>query len=446
MSVVPSTLSRAAAGVGFRPYASEAPSLDAYDYIHEEWVAEGVVQGETYRTTLVVHRPRDAARFSGTIVVESLHVHGIAPIWLYTGEYIVRSGHAWVCATVQKTTLDMHVKGSNPERYADMHIAGPDSADFDPTLQLGSAERMESFWSELERRNSAASPILAQVGEALRSPDGPFEGMVVRNVLAAGHSQTGSVLSYYMRDVHHVVRREDGSAIYDGLFPTGFPFDAYRNAGVPVIHVMSEGDVARPDFAFRGRYAGRSYRRDDSDESGDQYRLYELAGVAHMGTRVAPYNDAALWTATFPDEPDMELGPRMNSLPHFELFGMALDHLVRWVDAGVVPPRAPRLELAADGYFVADDYGNTRGGVRCAQMDVPHSRYCANPLGADGRPTYITVGVEVPFTAEQLRSIYGDRAAYLARFSARLDELVADGWFLAADASAAIAEASAIEF
>ncbi len=43
-------------------------------------------------------------------------------------------------------------------------------------------------------------------------------------------------------------------------------------------------------------------------------------------------------------------------------------------------PRAARLEVAADGYFAVDDHGNTVGGVRFAQLDVPHSAYQANPL------------------------------------------------------------------
>lgn len=108
-----------------------------------------------------------------------------------------------------------------------------------------------------------------------------------------------------------------------------------------------------------------------------------------MGTRYPPYNAASLWKTTHPDY-DLTIGPRMNSLPHFELFSMGLHHLVGWVATGTVPPRAERLEIGPDGYLAKDEHGNTRGGVRSAQLDVPHSTYRPNPVNADGTPSYIT--------------------------------------------------------
>ncbi|MEV0642391.1 alpha/beta hydrolase domain-containing protein [Streptomyces sp. NPDC050619] len=446
-AVTPAVLRRSPAdgSATFAPYGSHVPPLDAYDYVEEEWIAAGEADGHPYATTLCVRRPRDAARFSGTVIAEPLHVHGIAPVWLYTAPYIMRSGHAWVEITAQKTTLDMHVKPSNPERYEDLRIAGPDTADFDPNLNLGNPELMRVFWSELERRNGATSTILAQVGAALRSSQGPFAQADTVHVILAGHSQTGSVTSYYIRDVHDVQRLADGSPVYDGFFPSGFPFEAFHDVGVPVVQVMSDGDVSLPDYSFRPGYEGRQYRRDDSDKPGDQYRLYELAAVAHMGTRPAPYNDVSLWKATFAAEPDVPLGPRMSSLPHFELFGMGLHHLVEWVAHGTVPPRAERIEVGPDGYFATDEHGNTLGGVRCVQLDVPHSTYRANPTTPDGTPSYLTVGSEEPFDAAKLRQLYRDSSDYAERFNRRLDELVAEGWYLADDADELRREAQQVE-
>src|SRR5215212_2666529 len=131
----------------FAPYASETPPLEEHDYVEEEWVATGTEDGRPYATTVLVRRPRDAARFSGTVVVAPLHAHGIEPIWIYTAPYLLRSGHAWVEVTAQKTTLDQHVKPSNPERYADLGIDGPDRADFDLTLHLDDPEANTTFWS-----------------------------------------------------------------------------------------------------------------------------------------------------------------------------------------------------------------------------------------------------------------------------------------------------------
>jgi hypothetical protein len=433
----------------FSPFGTDVPPLSDFDYVAEEWIATGVEDGNPYSTTVLVRRPRDAARFSGTVIAEPLHVHGIAPVYIYTGAYLLRSGHVWVEITAQKTTLDMHVKGSDPQRYGDLHIEGPDTAEFDPDPRLGSAATAAAFWNALIRHNRATSAILAQVGAALRGPDGPLGDLDLRSVILAGHSQTGSVLSYYIQEVHDKERLADGSSIFDGYFPTGFPYEPFHGVDVPIVQVMSEGDVALPDYSFRPGYGGRKYRRDDSDDPVDRYRLYELAGVPHMGTRAVAYRDLSFWQAIKAGEADNEeitLGPRMNSLPHFELFSVCLDHLVRWVADGTVPPRADRLEVGPDGYFATDEHGNTRGGVRPVQLDVPYATYHANPVKADGKPSYITVGTDEPFLPEKLKALYGDKATYLERFNRRLDELVAAGWLLGDDAADMRREAEAVEF
>lgn len=430
----------------FSPYGTDLPRLEDYDYVQEEWIATGMEDEHPYATTLCVRRPRDSARFSGTVIAEPLHVHGIAPIWMYCGPYLLRSGHAWVEITAQKTTLDMHVMSSNPERYASLGIAGPDSSDFDPNPRLGDPKKAEHFWSELDRRNRATSAILAQVGAALRTSWDPVEGWDLAHLLLTGHSQTGNVTTSYIHDAHHALRLAGKAPIFDGFFPSGFPLEAFHEVGVPVVQVMSDGDVARPDYSFRPGYEGRQYRRDDSDRPGDQYRLYELAGVPHMGTRYAPYNDVSLWNSTFAEEAGVTFGPRMNSLPHFELFRAALRHLVEWVAKGVTPPRATRIEVSPTGFFAKDEHGNSREGVRCAQLDVPHATYQPNPLQADGTPSYLTVGTDEPFDAETMRALYGSPPVYVEKFNRRLDELIDAGWILAEDVHDSRSEAEAVSF
>ena len=125
----------------------------------------------------------------------------------------------------------------------------------------------------------------------------------------------------------------------------------------------------------------------------------------------------------------------MNSLPHHALFNMALDHLVQWVSSGVTPPRADRIELTPDGrYFAKDENGNSIGGVRCVQMDVPHSTYRSTPVNADGTPRRNNHGTEVPFDEAKMTELYGDQATYIERFNSRLDELISQGWLLPEDA------------
>ena len=125
---------------------------------------------------------------------------------------------------------------------------------------------------------------------------------------------------------------------------------------------------------------------------------------------------------------------------------MCLHHLVAWVADGTVPPRAHRLEVGPDGYFAKDEYGNTKGGVRCVQMDIPHSTYRANPVKGNGRPSFLTVGADEPFDLKQLRLAYADSARYRQQFDRRLDELIAEGWLLSDDADEMRREAARLQF
>ena len=219
-------------------------------------------------------------------------------------------------------------------------------------------------------------------------------------------------------------------------FPAGAPGEPFAACDAPIVQVLSEGDIADPHRPGPLGPIGldRRYRRDDSDGRSDRYRLYELAGVAHMGTRYPPYNDPKVWQMT-QTAGLVPLGARMNGTPHNELFGMAMHHLVQWVATGVTPPRADRIEVAPDGFFAKDEHGNSLGGVRNVLLDVPIARYYANPHNDDGTPAFGVVGTEEPFSREKLRALYKDHLDYVDRFNRRLDELVDAGWFLDDDAT-----------
>ncbi len=452
MTVDPATLTRPPAvdpPGWFVPSGGFRGSIDHFDYVEEAWFATGEVEGPPYTTSIFVRRPRDKSRFSGTVVVEPLHAASAAPIFLYTALYIMRSGHAWACVCSQKAPLDTFVKPSNNDRYVSLDIwsdeVAQEGSGFGPGLPR-EPSAMQARMEHMRRVNVLSTPILAQIGAGLAKGEGPFPG--VRDVILAGHSQTGGVVIDYILNGHDAYRLADGSPVYHGLFPTGSTGLSPAGSAsvtlgpcdVPIVQVLSDGDISDPNRPGR---EGRAYRRDDSDDQGDRYRLYELAGVAHMGTRYPPYNDNAMWQ----DDPlgtagSVPKGAAMNSLPHDELFSMSLHHLTQWVATGVTPPRADRIEVGADGLFAKDDCGNSRGGVRCVQMDVPRLRYYSNPgEQEDGTPSFGVVGIEEPLPAETLARLYRDHADYVDRFNRRLDELVEEGWFLAEDAEEMRAEA-----
>jgi hypothetical protein len=278
----------------------------------------------------------------------------------------MRAGHGFAAIGSQKSALDTHVKPFDAERYASLQIW----SDAPPPKNAAMAApprdpaAMQARMEAMRKLNVLSIPILAQVGAALSDGPGPFDGYDVRHVILAGHSQTGGVVTDYILNGHHAYRRDDGSPVYDGYFPSGAPGVTFGGYDVPIVQVVSDGDISDPNRAGR---ENRTYRRDDGDESRDRYRLYELAGVPHMGTRRAPYNDSTMWRsgAASMTAGQVPEGAAMNSLPHNELFSAAMDHLIRWVVDGVTPPRADRIEVGADGLFAKRD------AYRGREADVP---------------------------------------------------------------------------
>ena len=153
-----------------------------------------------------------------------------------------------------------------------------------------------------------------------------------------------------------------------------------------------------------------------------------------MGTRYPPHDNRGA-VAAGADRGRVPLDAVMNSLPHYELFSMALDHLVRWVADGVVPPRAERIEVGPDGWFAADEHGNSLGGVRCPEMDVPRDPVLPQPQErrrhAGVRRGRHRGGLRPRDAGQALPRPRRLRRAVLER---RLDELIAQGWLLPEDA------------
>lgn len=423
----------------FQPLTAYQARLGDFDYVEEEWFATGRDDnGEAYTTTVLVRRPRDPGRFSGTVIAEPLHFFPITPIFHYTSEYVVRAGHAWAYIGSEKASVDQ-VKASDPERYATVGLPAEtrsaEAAGLDFTVVPSSREDGGDFWWEqLERQCQASRAILAEVGAGLRQPSGPFAGFAVDHVILAGHSGTGRITTAFIRERHGSHRLPDGSPVFDGFFPSGWPTTPFEGCGVPIVQTICEGDICAENiFPYRLGYAGLAYRRPDGDEPGDRFRLYELAGVAHTSTQHPPIDDLKFLEQLLPVGTIPEAG-EASGMPFNQLYQMALHHLVRWVADGVAPPKAERLRDAPDGFFAKDAHGNTLGGVRTAHLDVPRATYWANVPDPEGKPYFGPYGFERPLDDATLARLYGGRKAYLDRFNQRLDELVGQGWFLAEDA------------
>ena len=51
----------------------EAPKVEDFPYVTEEYYVEGIAKDAPYRTRIIVRRPTDPSTFSGVVVAEALH-------------------------------------------------------------------------------------------------------------------------------------------------------------------------------------------------------------------------------------------------------------------------------------------------------------------------------------------------------------------------------------
>jgi len=400
-------------GAMFDSAPSQAGGLDAthFRYRTTEYFVSGTADGKPYTSRVVVRQPADDDRFSGLVLAESMHVSGAAHAFEYTSGYVMDSGHA---AVEILTTSPQQFVAFNAPRYERLKI-----------------------------EDGQQNEIIAQVGALMRSDKGPLDRLPVRKMVMSGTSMSSGTLINYL-PAHMVFRTPDMQRIFDGFLPTSTGA-TIREIDVPLIEMptMHEVETNVP-------------RRQDSDEPGKQFRLYEVAGIGHVDSR---------------DNVRLLPNPCTKPLSTFltqAYFAVGLHHLFRWVDEGIAPPRAPRILLdrdtGNDGSAMAlDAHGNPLGGIRNPYVDVPTAKYApvntavdpviANPSeyvkvnGLQGAQIMCRLSAyQEPFSAAKLRELHGSKREYLHEFEARLDELERQGWSLPVYREAILADVSRTEF
>jgi hypothetical protein len=302
--------------------------------------------------------------------------------------------------------------------------------------------------------------IFTQVGAWLRSREpsnplsyrvGPNSKHPVQYLYGWGYSQTGMFLYNYINAIHPLVLKSDGRPPYDGYLigvaasgpsglnqcsaqiPPGDPRQQVRNAGVPVVRVMSQSDYL----------SGIAARRPDSDVAPDLFRNYEIAGSAHatpdeLNFAASP-EDIVRAGRTVPAMQCTE-GPR-SRFPNSIAFNAILQNLELWVSKHIPPPRAEPIKVDS-GKPVLDKFGNVIGGVRSPYVDVPTSTWLGS---STGESFCFIAGHEVPFDRAQLKKLYPNHKAYVNAVAKNLSSLVSERFVTRADANKLLEEAKRSE-
>jgi hypothetical protein len=418
-----------------------------------------------YTTRMLVKRPQDPRRFSGTVVIEPLNPSGgfdIAAVWDRSWPYFVRNGDVFVGWTSRFGTIAA-LKHFNPARYASL-TWGVNSA-ADDGITFG---------------------IAAQVGALFKAngPGSPTRDLKVRRVFEAGFSQDGG-FTFTQADVFNTVERMPGGGpVYDGYvpggttgpsnidfgltpagaLPAGDPRHQMQPRDVPVIQINTETEEA-----LAGRVGGPNgfaYRRPDSDAPGDRYRLWEVPGGSHVsndldssaitlqrslaeleGIPVSALAPVGCTHQQFVNGPSVGVPGVVdpNTYPFSDVANAAFADLTRWVDDGVPPPHAPRIEVSGTGAIVRDSFGNALGGLRTPFVDVPTASY--TPTDTVAHTTAfsgfcILYGYNTPFSQTTLESLYQNHGQYVALVAQESNRLVGEGFWLKPDAQEVIKQAA----
>jgi len=372
--------------------------LAQFGYVTKEYFVSGTANGQPYKTRIVIRKPADNAKFSGLVLAESMHPSGNPWMFHFTHRYSMTEGHIGLEIL---TTSPQGFAEVNPDRYKDLAIAA-----------------------------GQTNEILAQVGALMKSTraDNPLAGLRVRKMILAGSSASAAVVVNYL-PASMVQRLADMKPIYDGFMPTSNGANL-RKVDVPMIQVPTMREV----------FQGFGPTRVDGDAPGDQFRIYEFAGMAHIDSR-----DAA---AYYPDPCKLPI----SRYPLAAYMSVALNHMWQWIDKGTVPPHADRFyvdyNMDKDGSLLAlDEAGNVKGGIHTTYVDVPAAKFGVPNSGAEPpiknpHPFIAARGeaaqnqlcglanYQIDFTADQLRKLYKDKKTYQAKVLQRYDELTKEGWAL----------------
>ena len=440
-------------------------NLKAVGYVEEEFLFSGVANvydwpapgpavvrtaGAPYTTRILIRRPADRARFSGTVVVEMLNPSNLFDLnigWAISNAQLVRHGDAWVGITAKPVAV-ASLKAFNPTRYGALSWANP--------LQANDPENCDTVARDSDRatENGLVWDIHRQVGQWLRGrvANNPFTygtttgAHPVARLYAWGYSQTGGYLYTYVNAIHPLDVKQFGKPLFDAYLiavasgpspinqcaapiPPGDPRRVITDAGVPVVRVMSQSDYLPSVGA----------RLPDSDVAPQLTRNYEIAGSGHATpdelTYAAAPDDIVRAGRAVPPMACNE-GPR-SRFPSRIAYNAILQNLDLWVRKGTAPPKTEQIKVV-DGKPVLDRFGNVTGGVRSPFLDVPTSTWNGN---STGESFCRIAGHEKPFDAARIAELYPKPGDYAKAVAANVTALVAARFITAADGQSLIAEA-----
>jgi hypothetical protein len=419
-------------------------------YVEEEFIVSGTanvydwapdgsltvkIPNAPYSTRILIRRPADPARFSGHTIVELLNParrFDWAMMSGYSRDSFIEHGDAWVGITMPGSVNALHK--FNPVRYPALAFANPDPSE---TCAGG---RGNAAPATSPQEEGLRWDMISQVGAALKSG----ANLNARYIYLT--SQGADVQTYAAAIETHATL-DNGKPIYDGFLvktpgaigrirrcapaiAKSDPRETMHNVGAPVIEVVAQGEISD------------AYRRPDSDQANDRFRIYEVAGAAHidqwayremptmqdqLAASGAPGQGTTSWPFNVRCDPEIPL--QEHPLLKY-IFDGAFVNIEQWASKGVAPPKADHITIK-DGVVT--------GGVRNPDVDVPAASYTTT---SPGPGTCRELGSTTPYGWSLLESLYGNHKNYQTKVDQEVDRMVKDRWITESDGQKIKAEAA----
>lgn len=387
------------------PFFATDKAVNLQGYIEEEYFFEGTANrydtptgatatiidsGNPYKSRMVVRRPLSDSRFNGVVIVEWYNVTAGADgeaDWFLSHKHQMEAGYAFVGVSAQRVGVDF-LRSWSPVRYGTLDVTRGGTI-----------------------TNDALSyDIYSQAGKAVASPVGvdPLHGLrAQRTVIADGESQSAGRLLIY---VNSIMPRGDN------VFPA-------------VILHSSNGlirsDNAVKVFRVQSEYDSTGTTQNIIQPDTNNVRVWEVAATAHydydmqesrqtLQIRDVGTTGAGLGICT--------MSTMFTRTPMKYVFNRVLDLTTRWVQQGMLPPIAPRMQVASYTpspfgrplTLARDEHGIAQGGIRLPDAAVPTAlNHAENSVLVDTGLSCGLYGHWIPFSMPKLNQLYPTHLAYV---------------------------------
>ena len=405
-------------GMG-KPFAFAVVDLGANGYSEKEYFFEGdatayALQGQMamngkwalaettkqhFKSRMLVRRPIDGAKFNGTVLVEWFNVTGGAdadPGFIYNSTELIREGYAWVGVSAQ-------AQGVVGGGFA-FPIAG-----LVPLLQYDP----ERYGSLSHPGDAYSFDIYTRAAQIVRGAGNMdvLEGLKPKRLIAYGESQSAGRMVSYVDGVQPLTNMFDGFFIHSrGSSGVAFGAEVTLGPGLSGAPTLIRDDISVPVFQFQtetdvvGSLGFLSARQPDTDK----LRTWEVAGTSHIDAYSLSLDTTGLSTS---------LGcTNANDGPQHYVVRAALHALERWIREGTAPVKGEPLMAKGDGSPLTDERGNTLGGVRTPDVDVPTAILSGLPASSGGASLICFLfGHTEPFTPQTLMQLYPSHDDYVSK-------------------------------